>query len=393
MEVVAMCAALGLLALALLGADGSPNGAARPVQFRVKLLEMDGLSWRETLYNKLQPVTRQETCTVWTCDREVAKTLAEKSARVLMSPQLMAEPGAVAHFSQKASRRVVSQLTRHADGPVDHAISAVAYAPDVEELREGCQFTMSGRQLDQGMLIKLVADDSRIAAVHRVKLTEFVPATDKQKPGETLNPHLEVPEVVRATLSGEWLIPKDGVILASLGAHTQNDGQGKAVVRERLLVVDAALLPLRTSVDMTQSANRVFTFAATARPSTIPMPMPMAVPAMPSRSLPQGRDSDGTPVPLPPLPESKVPPALIPGTSEPCATPQTLPRAGENEEHKTVDADSTKVKYEPESKPSAKPDSVEKLIWSLLKPYVLRVPTGTGVDLEIKASLAPSGKR
>src|SRR4051794_6833438 len=191
MEVVTMCAALGLLALALVGADGSPNGvvAARPVQFRVRLLEMDSLSWREPLYNKLHPVARQETCAVWTCDREVAKSLSEMSARVVMSPQLLAEPGAVAHFSQKSSRRVVSQLTRHADGPVDHAVS-VAYAPDIEELREGCQFTMSGRQLDQGMLVKLVVDESRIPAVHQVKLTEVVPANDRQKSSETLNPHL-----------------------------------------------------------------------------------------------------------------------------------------------------------------------------------------------------------
>src|SRR5262245_28442247 len=285
MEVVKMCAALGFLALTLFGADGSPNGAARPVQFRVKLMEMDGLSWRETLYSKLHAVTRQQACAVWTCDRETAQALAEKSTRVLFSPQLLAEPGVAAQYSQKATRRVVSQLTRHADGPVDHAVS-VAYAPDVEELREGCQFTVSGRQLDQGMLVKLLVEESRVAAVHQVKLTEFVSSKDK-KGGETLSPQLEVPEVVRATLAGEWLIPNDTLLLASLGAHTLNNGDGKAVVRERLLLVEASQPAARNAVDLDRSVTRVFTFTAPVRPATIPMPMSMPVPAMPSRSLPQ----------------------------------------------------------------------------------------------------------
>src|SRR4051812_22523071 len=114
MEVVTMCAALTLLAVALLGADGAPgrpepfpnrsfadvvtsvNEAPRPVHFRVKLVEMDGVSWRESLYSKLQPAGRQGTCAVWTCGRDVAKPLAEMASRVVLSPQLLAQPDAVA---------------------------------------------------------------------------------------------------------------------------------------------------------------------------------------------------------------------------------------------------------------------------------------------------------
>src|SRR5258708_4957449 len=82
-------------------ASGSPEGSPPPVQFRVKLLEMDGVTWRESLYSKLHAVTRQGTCAVWTCGRDVSKSLVDMSARVVMSPQLLAQSDAVAHFSQR----------------------------------------------------------------------------------------------------------------------------------------------------------------------------------------------------------------------------------------------------------------------------------------------------
>jgi hypothetical protein len=51
-------------------------------------------------------------------------------------------------------------------------------------------------------------------------------------------------------------------------------------------------------------------------------PAAMPTPAMPSRSLPQPLAADGSPIPLPPLPELPHPPSSLPGTSDPCASPQ-----------------------------------------------------------------------
>ena len=47
------------------------------------------------------------------------------------------------------------------------------------------------------------------------------------------------PEVVKAGIEGEWLIPRDGAILVSLGAHTTSDAEGKAVIHERLMLLEA----------------------------------------------------------------------------------------------------------------------------------------------------------
>jgi len=211
-----------------------------------------------------------------------------------------------------------------------------------------------------------------------------------------------VPEVVRATLEGEWLIPNDGVLVASLGAHTLDDGHGKAIVRERLILVEASPVPPRTTVDLTQAASRVFTFVTPARTATIPMPA--RAPAMPSRSLPIARHADGTPAPLPPLPEAQVPPTSIPGTSEPCATPQTAPQLkngaddGANppvknkNESKSVDPESLTASYQPE--PNAAPAPVVPGLdaWSVIKPYLLRLPLGPGIEIEISAKVSPATK-
>ena len=403
-----MNAALSLFVMALLGADSSPNRGTPPIQYRVKLLEMDGLKWRESIYTQLQPVARQGSCAIWTANQEVIKPLVDRASRVVMSPQVMADPDAVAAFSQRTTRKVASQLTRHADGPVDHAV-AVAYTTDHEDLREGCQFTMSGRKLDQGMLVKMVVEETRIAAIHQVKLTEFVPKKDKQDEQTILSPKLDVPEVVKGTLEGEWLIPNGGVLVASLGAHTLDDGTGKAVVRERLMLIEASPVPVRTTVDLTQAIGRGFTFVAPARASTIPMPshipaMPGPVPAMPSRSLPMARTADGTPVPLPPLPESQVPPNSLPGTSEPCATPQTAPQpksesddtvtppVKKNEETKSVDLESHRASYHLEPSATDAPGALARGFWSTIKPYLLRLPLGPGIDIEISATVKPSTK-
>lgn len=400
-----MNAALSLFVVALLGADSSPSRGTPPIQYRVKLLEMDGLKWRESIYMRLQPVARQGACTVWTAKQELVKPLLDQASRVLMSPQVMADPDSVAAYSHRTTRKVASQLNRHADGPVDHAV-AVAYTTEHEDLREGCQFTMSGRKLDQGMLIKMVVEETRIAAVHQVKLTEFVPKKDGQDERTVLSPKLDVPEVVKGTIEGEWLIPNGGVLVASLGANTLDDGHGKAVVRERLMLVEAAPVPMRTTADVTQALGRGFTFIAPARATSIPMPaLPGRVPATPSRSLPLARTADGTPVPLPPLPEAQVPPTSIPGTSEPCATPQTAPQPKSNqdgvavppvkdqEETKSVDLDSHRVGYQPEPSGSdVSGPAAARGVWSTLKPYLLRLPVGPGIDIEFSATVKPSIK-
>jgi hypothetical protein len=370
---------------------------------------MEGLGWRESIYSRLQPVTRQGTCTIWTAGRDLMKPLMEKASHVVMNPQMLAMSESMAHYSHRTSRRVASQLTRHADGPVDHAV-AVAYLPHFEDVREGCQFTLSGRKLDQGILTKVIVEETRVSAVHQVKLSEVVvPKDNKLANKATITPQLDVPEIVKATVEGEWLIPNDGMLVASLGANTMDDGHGKAVVRERLLLIEAAPAPNRGGLGVETAVSRAFTFKLPARAATTAaVPMPMPVPSMPSRSLPQGRTSDGTPVPLPPLPEAQVPPTSLPGSSEPCATPQSPQPAGEKpkaepkkseapetQEKKSLDPDSTRAGFHPEPN-KAGPTAADPSACTTdgpSRPLLFRVPLSAGVVIEIRATVTPTLKR
>jgi hypothetical protein len=356
-----MSTLLGLLALALLGAEGPSNSDAPPITFHSWMIEMDGLGWRESLSRELQPVARQGGATVWTAPHAALKLLLEKATekpagQVVQTPRVTVASQAVSHLTGQTTRKLATMLTRHADGPVDHA-SPVADAPEYEEIREGFLVTMSGRKLDQGVLTKLEVEDSRIAAVHKVTVSETI--SGKGHPAAAgpcqHNATVEVPELVQGTVAGEWLIPNDGLLVVSLGAHTVADPQGKAVVRERVMVVEARPVALTDPALARASVTPNFTYPLPPRPAAVPaaVPLPaapgaMPTPAVPSRSLPQPIAADGTPIPLPPLPESSAPPSSLPGSSDPCASPQ----APQRKEKETKD----EAKLDPQSKPASYSD-------------------------------------
>ena len=289
----------GLVALALIGAGGAAKGEAPAIAYHVRFLEMDGLGWRESLYPRLSPVARRGTATVWTAAREVVPDLKSRALNVVPAPRVVAKSGAVAHLSVRKTRKVAADMTRHADGPFDHA-TRVAYTPEYEELREGFQATVTGRKLDQGVLARLVLEDSRVVAVHQVTLNEAIESTCPSAEACTASPRIDVPEVVKGAVEGEWLIPKDGVLVLSLGTFTTADGDGKAVVRERLAVLEAIPMVdpypgrLRPDVDLDIASGRP------PRPTTrVPDADGDAPPAgrSPRRRTPTGRRWHSRPCP------------------------------------------------------------------------------------------------
>src|SRR5206468_2555822 len=131
------------------------------IQYQVRVLEMDGLGWRESLYSRLRPVAHQGSTTVWTAGRDLTRALADRAVRVVTGPRVVAPSEVTAQVAQSSIRKVASRWTRHADGPIDRAIT-VAYTPDLEELRDGYQLTVSGRKIDQGILARMVVDETRV---------------------------------------------------------------------------------------------------------------------------------------------------------------------------------------------------------------------------------------
>jgi hypothetical protein len=363
--------ALGLFAWVLLGTEGAPKPDTPLIRYDLRIVEMKGLGWRESLYSRLQPVTRQGGAMVWTADRETVEALVARSSPVVRAPRVSSPEKAAARITQSSTRKLATRLTRHADGPVDRAVP-VAYSPDYEEVGEGFQMTISGREIDQGVLAWVLLEETRVAAVHQVMLTEFVTPKDAKAGEQQLNPKIDVPEVVKAGIEGEWLIPRDGAILVSLGAHTTADAEGKAVIHERLMLLEAQ------PVAAHEGPTRPFAFSLPRR-DEVAAPLPMPVPATPSRSLPQGINKDGTPVPLPPLPDDHVPPATLPGTSDPCATPQVPTRR----DPKATDPGSTKASHD---KACDVPEGgTDDRNLPAVKSLTLRIPIASSVLIEIRA--------
>ena len=68
------------LALAVVGAPDSGRGGV-PIKYTVRFMEVEGLGWRDAVFTRLTPVTRQGAATVWTAPADVAKRMVASAAK------------------------------------------------------------------------------------------------------------------------------------------------------------------------------------------------------------------------------------------------------------------------------------------------------------------------
>jgi hypothetical protein len=250
---------------------------------------------------------------------------------------------------------------------------------------------------------------------------------------------IAVPEIRTQEVAGEWLIPKDEVLLVSFGVYTAADPNGKAVVKERLAMISASEIASGTVVDRPGRVN-VFRIAprpgptsgyAPANPAPAPLvaPPPVVVPAapfnpfaadsgqhamertplvvpalpatpmmpqpaVPSRTIPEGVHKDGTISNLPPLPDEIE--QSTSESSEPMASPQTK----KNQQAKpAADPAATKASFAPHiprpfSIPSLFMPSVPSTPAGLqfllpIKPFSIRLPFKQRLEIEIFGRLVP----
>jgi hypothetical protein len=323
----------GLLVLALMAADGpSCPQAVETTTYQVRVLTMDGLDWRTSAYSRLQPVARQGGSTIWTADKTLASALAERARDASPCHTIMAVGEAV--MTKADTTYYNAAVERVADGPVNQA-SALAFMPHPEAVEERFSIKVEGRKLDQGVLTKILLEDTHVDAIHTVSQTETLvrPRVDESSkksgagtleigkatfkvllsPNETeasptsITSSVKIPEVTRASVTGEWLIPNDGVLIVSLGVKTAADKAGKAVARERVAVIEAC--PSST----TPTDPKTITSASNP-PAAPVMTSPvtaasfahtkLAQPVVPGRALPEAYDPGGKLIDLPPLPEA-----------------------------------------------------------------------------------------
>lgn len=164
--------ALGWVALLVAGVVGAPPAEKDTAQisYTVRMVEANGVGWRGAVLPHLKPVTRQGAATVWTLPKSASKTLIETltanhSGPVVQGPRVNAASGFPVTIQVRANRKFITQV---AWNPNDSATKG-----DLEDIRVGWHTTMVGRKLDQGILVKMVFEDTEIRAVHKVKVDAF----------------------------------------------------------------------------------------------------------------------------------------------------------------------------------------------------------------------------
>lgn len=207
-----------LASYALLSATPAPAPAGETISYQVRVVEVDGLGWRGRLAEQLHRVERPGPAMVWTAGRAILPGLVE-GAKVVQAPKVSSGGTTPVAVTVDATMEV-STVCCASKGEACATRKAAGCASD-PHARNGLHLELKGRKLDQGVLAHVVADDNSVTATHDVGADE------------------PLPEVNRCKVDGEWLIPNDGLLLVSLGAHTVADKDGKAVARERLILVEA----------------------------------------------------------------------------------------------------------------------------------------------------------
>ena len=241
----------GLLALAILAADGPSCPLEGATTFQVRVLTLEGLDWRTSSYSRLQPVARQGTSTIWTADKALVVSLSERARSSTIFGKIVSTNDA--SLTRCEAVNYVAAVERCAAGPINQS-SAIAVLPKPERLDERFAVKLSGRKLDQEDLDpSRFLEETHVDVIHGVPQTEsLLPSSSKtcrtpaeigrdvlnvvlaQQPRkdalQSITCSVQVPEISQAKVEGEWLIPNNGVLLVSLGVKTVADDQGKAVV-------------------------------------------------------------------------------------------------------------------------------------------------------------------
>lgn len=226
------------LALGLLVGAGEGEPTTTTINTCVELLEMDGLEWREKSHGALTPIGQQGAVTIWSAPRSAHAALTAHAARTIAAPRMVSNVGTPATIRTGQVRNYVASLERMADGPVLKAHS-LAFQPTIDECQDGLTLSVTGRPLDQGVLARLELEESQIAAMHVVKVRDGVVGTPELGAhASRVDASYQVPEVLTGRVAGEWLVPRDGILILSLGARTVRDESGKARLCERVVVLD-----------------------------------------------------------------------------------------------------------------------------------------------------------
>ena len=455
-----MSVALQWLAVVLAGLPGAtaPQAEGPQINYEFRIVEVHGLQWREAASHGLKPVTSRGGVTVWTAPRDFFKSLPQEALIETDKPTLRSVAQAAAHITMRKNRPFVTQVAWRGEGEGPRETTEI--------VREGVAATVSGRPIDQGILAQLVIEDTDIRAVHTLclsapalpqgpdrghdgdaKKAAWHPRSDQnccldddaiadechgagaaactaqqKKSAPNCSPQvtawaatsrtvqIQVPEIGQAEIAGEWLIPRDEILVIGFGPHTIADKEGKAIVRERLALVSAEVVATAFTSQGDQNPApalpgllpRIARVPGRSAPSPAPTTPGLPTPPLPSRSLPQGYNADGSPTDLPPLPDDEKTEPSASDSAETRPSPQTkkIPSAPRSEPSPSgapaapADSRASKAGFVlPRGllkQPALPPAMLPGLQFMMpLRPLAMKLPFGQKLEIELIGRVMP----
>ena len=215
----------------------------RQTCFLVSFLEMDGLKWREKVADRLDLLEQVDSQTIWTLESiKDAEEIRSLAAVATMSPRVTTFHRATANIKNETSLKYVASIKPIYDG--DHG---VAFMPKVQELKHGSHVDVSGTIRPEGLLIKAVVKDRHLVGIQ----TSQIAAHTKDN-SQKLTGTIQIPELIKSELSGEWTVPTKGVLVLSLGIHQETSRFGFSKTRERLVMIEPREIILETMNEETK---------------------------------------------------------------------------------------------------------------------------------------------
>ncbi len=398
--------------LPVVGRLASNAGIIRPepeqISYEVRVVDTPAAEWREAFYRHCKRVGREGRSTVWTVEEKTAAAMLDRQLGLRVATSVVQAPegqpafaGASATIDTRHARAFVVDVDRVADGPVDHA-PRLASPPSVDEIREGTTVSINGRTTAAGVRAHVKLDSTWVGHVAQAKTTETIQNKEYGKTSVTAG--VELPQVVEAKVEGDYEIPRDQMLLVSLGTATTVDARNQPVVMERLMMIAAR--PIVTEAEEARLGRHPVD--GRVRPAKAEAAAPTQdafvkahldllaafekaterkkMPPLPSRSLLMPIGPDGKVVDLPPLPDDLVAEA---GATESTSGPQASPQARMVRPLMRVDAKVAPARLEPA------PAGVSTLRLdgrelASGRSQILRIPLGGVLVIELRARLVPA---
>jgi hypothetical protein len=157
---------LGLIVFFAAGVTAAPpaDRNAAQISYTVRMLEAEGVGWRSAVMSHMKPVARQGSATVWTLPKRASTILIQEVGKnpsaMIRASRVTTLSGMPATIQARQNRKFVTLASWNSGEAPQHG------TPEV--VRVGWHATLVGRKLDQGILVKIVLEDTEIRGVHRV---------------------------------------------------------------------------------------------------------------------------------------------------------------------------------------------------------------------------------